>query len=231
MNQLLLNLTAPPQPTLDNFICGANAELLRGLGDALELKHAERFYYLWGLEGSGRTHLLKSLVHAADTKQRQAVYIACAPAEEIETGLAHHDVVAVDDVERLDEPGQIALFNLYNLMREGQGMLLVSGDNPPGQLKLRDDLVTRLGWGLVYQVHALTDEEKSRALQSHAAGRGMKLPDEVVNYLLSHGRRDLPSLLAVIEALDRLSLQTQRPISVPLLKEAIKAPPQSGEGD
>ena len=114
--------------------------------------------------------------------------------------------VAVDDVDRLNPSAQIGLFNLYNRMRdEGHALLLVSGSIAPAQLKLREDLVTRLGWGLVYQMHELTDEEKALAMKSHAASRGFNLPQEVGDYLLRHGQRDLPSLMAALDALDRYS--------------------------
>ena len=98
------------------------------------------------------------------------------------------DCVTVDDVDRLGAEAQIGLFNLYNHIRdEGHAFLLVSGPVAPAQLKLRGDLVTRLGWGLVYQVHELTDEEKIKAMKSHAASRGLDLPQEVCDYLLRHG--------------------------------------------
>ena len=131
-------------------------------------------------------------------------------------------VVAVDDVESLDDAAQIELFDFYNRMRDSGGMLLVSGTESPLHLKLRDDLRTRLGWGLVYQVHSLSDEEKAQALKQHAASRGFELPAEVVQYLLRHGRRDLPSLMSVLDSLDEHSLRLHRAPSVPLLKEVMQ---------
>jgi DnaA family protein len=89
------------------------------------------------------------------------------------------------------------------------------------QLGLRPDLVTRLGWGLVYQVHALTDADKSEALEHYAAARGFSLQPEVRQYLLARVRRDLPTLLAMLDALDRYSLEAKRPITVPLLRELL----------
>jgi len=131
-------------------------------------------------------------------------------------------VVAVDDVEALDDEAQIRLFDLYNLMQESGGMLLVSGKESPLHLKLRDDLRTRLCWGLVYQVHALNDEEKAQALVQHASLLGYALPAEVTQYLLRHGRRDLPSLIAALDELDACSLRLHRPPTVPLLKDVLQ---------
>lgn len=219
MSQLLLDISPDWQPTLDNFVAGRNLELLSALRHALVGSSSERCFYLWGEQGSGRSHLLQACVRAALEAQRSASY---APGNVPQPA----EVVAVDDVERLDEAAQIALFDLYNRMRDSGGMLLVSGTQSPLHLKLRDDLRTRLGWGLVYQVHGLSDEEKAQALMRHARSRGFALPSEVTQYLLRHGRRDLPSLMAALDALDERSLRLHRAPSVPLLKEILQREPE-----
>ena len=86
----------------------------------------------------------------------------------------------------------------------------------------RDDLATRLAWGLVYQLHPLTDDEKAQALKAHAKDRGMNLPDEVVDYCLRYLRRDLPTLMAVLDALDEWSLIEKRPVTMPLLRKLLQ---------
>ncbi len=223
MKQLLLDIAPPSPPTLANFVPGRNRELLQTL-DAM-LAGKERFVYLWGAAGCGRSHLLQAVVVAATRSKLNAVYVRCDSADDMNTAFAAAsaaDCAAVDNVEHLSASAQIDLFNLYNRMRdEGHARLLVSGPVAPVQLGLREDLVTRLGWGLVYQVHELTDEEKVQAMQSHAASRGFDLPREVSDYLLRHGQRDLPSLIATIDALDRYSLANQRQITVPLLRELL----------
>ncbi len=224
MKQLLLDIAPPSPPTLANFVPGRNRELLQTLGDMLAGK--ERFVYLWGAAGCGRSHLLQAVIAAATRNQLNPVYIECGSTGDTNTAFAAAnaaDCVAVDDVERLSASVQIGLFNLYNRMRdEGHARLLVSGPVAPAQLGLREDLVTRLGWGLVYQVHELTDEEKIQAMQSHAASRGFDLPQEVSDYLLRHGQRDMPSLIAMLDALDRYSLANRRQITVPLLRELLR---------
>jgi DnaA family protein len=214
MSQLLLDISPERQPTLANFVAGRNAELLAALCYALGGR-GERSIYLWGEEGSGKSHLLQACVAAAQETQRNAVYARGSVPQ-----LA--DVVALDDVELLDDAAQVELFDLYNRMRDGGGLLLVSGKASPLHLRLRDDLRTRLGWGLVYQVHGLSDEEKAQALMQHAQEKGFALPPEVTQYLLRHGRRDLPSLMAVLDALDEHSLRLHRAPSVPLLKEVMQ---------
>ena len=194
--QLALPITPPPEPTLDNFVPGANAELLARLRQLAAGELAESVLYLWGEPGSGRSHLL-----AASARPGLAV---------------------ADDVERLDEPRQIALFNAINAARESGGTVLAAGHAPPAQLALREDLKSRLAWGLVYQVKPLTDAEKALTLHAEAARRGLKLSDEVVWYLLTHVRRDLRSLTGLLEHIDRASLERQRAVTLPLVRELIR---------
>ncbi|MEN6587709.1 MAG: DnaA regulatory inactivator Hda [Sulfuricella sp.] len=218
MKQLLLDIAADVPPTLDNFLPGRNAELLHALHTVLQGCVGERFVYIWGEPGSGKSHLLRAWIHAAQQRGRPAVYVPGEIPLQWEDG----GLVAVDDVARLDQDGQIALFHLYNRLRETGGALLVSGPVAPGGLDVRPDLLTRLGWGLVYQVHSLNDEEKAVALQAHARARGFSLPQEVLDYLLRHWRRDLPSLMAVLDALDRYTLEQQRPVTLPLLRQLLQ---------
>ena len=194
MRQLALQISPPPQPTLENFVPGANAELLLRLKEFQENKYKEKILYLWGDAGSGKSHLLH----------------ACAGPN------------VVDDVEKLDEPSQIALFNAINEARQSGGKVLAAGNAPPPLLPLREDLKSRLAWGLVYHVKPLTDEERATYLRAEAQRRGMRVPDEVIGYLLTHVRRDLPTLVAILDELDRTSLELKRPITLPLVREALK---------
>ena len=194
MKQLALGISPPPQPTLDNFVPGANAELLARLRELQAGNFAENVLYLWGESGSGKSHLLQ----------------ACAGMR------------AADDVEKLDEPSQIGLFNSINEARQSGGTVLAAGNAPPAQLPLREDLKSRLAWGLVYQVKLLSDVDRSTYLRAEAARRGMQLPDEVVAYLLTRMRRDMRSLNAVLDRIDQVSLELKRPITLPLVREAVK---------
>lgn len=223
MKQLLLDIAPPAQPTLANFVPGRNTELLQTVSNILVGREDERFVYLWGGLGCGRSHLLRGVAGACARNKLNAAFFACDENTHFVDG-SEADCVIVDDVDRLDAEAQIGMFNLYNHIRdEGRAFLLVSGPAAPAQLKLREDLVTRLGWGLVYQVHELTDEEKMEAMKSHAISRGLDLSQEVCEYLLRHERRDLPSLMATLDALDSYSLANQRKVTVPLVRELLQA--------
>ena len=219
MKQLVLDIAPAPAPTLDNFVPGRNAELVAALRALAGGAGGERFIYLWGADGSGRSHLLHAVIDAARRNDRHTASFGAGTAA---FDAADDALSVVDDAHLLGGEAQVALFNLHNRIRNGGGALLASGNAAPAQLKLRADLVTRLASGLVYQVHALDDEAKSAALRRHADARGFRLPRDVADYLLRHASRDLPSLLALLDSLDCYSLETKRAITVPLLRELLK---------
>jgi DnaA-homolog protein len=197
MRQLPLPICAAAQPSLDNYVAGANAEALERVRALAAGGLQEAIVYLWGEPGSGRTHLLRA------------------------AAAANPRLVIADDVDTLDAAAQQALFIAINTARDGGPAVLAAGPVPPAELRLREDLRTRLGWGLVYQLKPLTDPEKALYLRAEAARRGLALSDEVVWYLLNNLPRDLASLHAVLDRLDRRSLERQRPVTLPLVREAL----------
>jgi DnaA family protein len=211
MRQLLLDFTPAPAPTFENFVPGRNAEALAVLRAALAAPR-ERVIYLWGEPGAGKTHLLRAFA----AQRAGARYVRGEDFRGTETG----GVLALDDAERLAEARQVALFNAFN---EGAfELIVVSAGAAPKDVALRRDLATRLATGLTYRLLPLTDDEKREALLAHARSRGFGLSAEVASYLLTHARRDMPSLVQALDALDRYSLETGRPITVPLLKAALQ---------
>src|SRR5690625_689264 len=170
--QLVLDISPAAEPTFDNFVPGANQAALAAVAELAP----GRALYLWGDAGAGRSHLLRAAVGA----HAHALYI---PATE--AGATAYDphsreplppLLAVDDVHRLDTEGQQWLFALYNRWRAAAasreaGCLLLSGNQAPLQLAVREDLRTRLGWDLVYRLQVLSDDDKRAALLAHGASR------------------------------------------------------------
>ena len=220
MRQLLLDITEIGPPSLDNFIPSGNEEVLYTLRNLVAGNQQDRFYYLWGKTGSGKSHLLQAVADAFSEQRCNSCYIDCSQFEpNFSPGT---DCMVIDNVEQLNDAAQIVLFNHYNHLRDsGHGIFLASGTRPPAQLDLRPDLATRLGWGLIYQVHELTDEKKIEVMQDYAIRCGFELPLEVCHYLLKHEQRNLSSLIRVVHELDQLSLIRQRPVTLPLLRELL----------
>jgi DnaA-homolog protein len=221
IRQLVLNIQPESAPRFDNFMPGDNLELLLALDTLARGELRESGVYVWGPPGSGRSHLLQATVAEAGQHSRPARYITDgADLPEEPAGL-----LAVDNIDRLDGDAQIRLFSLINQARDGDGTVLAAGPAAPAQLDLREDLATRLSWGLVFGLRPLNEADRATALHERAATLGLLLSEEVVRYLLSHGRRDLPSLLASVDALDAYSLSLKRPITVPLVREWLQTRP------
>lgn len=197
MQQLVLDIGPAAEPDFDNFVAGPNAEAVASVRGLAAGGSRDAVLYLWGEPGSGRSHLLR-----AASRVNPALVIA-------------------DDVEALDDGAQQRLFIAINAAREGAPPVLAAGRQPPAQLALREDLRTRLAWGLVYQLKPLSDADKAAHLRAEAARRGLRLPEEVLAYLLNRLPRDLASLQRVLDGLDRYSLSTRRAITVPLVREAL----------
>lgn len=220
--QLILDLLPPPQPTLENFIAAGNGAALQ----ALRQLGPGRALYLWGPPGAGRTHLLRALAAAPACLYFNARDDA-GPLRE----LAAEDttppwLVALDDIGHFGPDGQAAVFALYNRWRtvaqtpQAFAMLL-SGDRAPMAMPLREDLRTRLGWDLSFRLELLSDQERAAALAQRAGERGLQLSAEVVNWILTHYARDMGKLTALLDALDRYSMERQRAITLPLLRELL----------
>ena len=218
--QLLLNIRPQEQSSFANYVVGANAELVARLGGFADCGVFDQIY-LWGPPGSGRSHLLRAAAARVEAARRPVLSINAAQLGE-ELAPPPGGLLIVDDVDQLSAEAQITLFRTFNAARLVGLALLLSGPEPPLLLRLREDLRTRIGATLVYEVKPLTDDDKAAALRSNALGRGMPMEDSLIDYLLRHGRRDLPSLLAVVDLLDRVSLEQQRLPSLPLLRELMQ---------
>jgi DnaA family protein len=203
-DQMVLELSTAPEPTFDNFIVGRNARIVAALRAAAH-GFSRDSVYVWGEPGSGRSHLLEATVETARSAGREDA------------------IVTIDDVQLLDAAGQVQAFDAFNAARDRRGAFVAVGDAAPRELPVREDLRTRLGAGLVFELVPLGDDEKRDALREHARARGMALGDDVLAYLLTRLPRNLGRQIAVLDALDRYSLAHKRAITLPLVREGLAA--------
>lgn len=236
MNQLLLDLGPAPQPTLDNFIVGRNAEALASLRRLCAAPVADppaRCLYLWGEAGSGRSHLLHAACELLGGRYLSATSIATssAAADDVRDAMScaasqARCLLAIDDVQASSAEVQEALFHALNAMREEpRAAIIVAGNAAPRDLALapgRDDLRSRLAWGLAFELVALDDAAKDAALARRADERGFALTADVRRHLLTHFARDLGSLMRMVDALDRFALERQRAITLPLIRDYLE---------
>jgi DnaA family protein len=222
MKQIALDIGLAAGPTLDNFCAGPNEAALRHL--RLWVGSPTRSpvpTYLWGASGSGKTHLLKAVAQALREQGAGAGWLD-ASVQEPPPFDERWAVVLMDDVHQYTAVQQHAAFNWFVNAQTLQRGVLAAGAAPPADLKLREDLRTRLGWGHVFHLHALSEPERRAVLRQAADARGVFLGDEVMDYMLTRFSRDLASLMQLLEQLDGYALRTQRAITIPLIKSMLE---------
>ena len=227
--QLPLNLRLKDSSSFENFLPATNREAVARLHAAVAAlargRAPEPVLFLCGAPGTGRTHLLQAACREAQSAGGSALYIpfseiaALAPAmlEDLEQAA----LVCLDDIERIagKTDWEAAVFALCERLRASGGMLLVAGARPPRELGLQlPDLATRLGWGPVYALAPLGDDERLEAVRLRARNRGLEMPEEVARYILARYPRDLDSLFALLDRLDVASLAEQRRLTIPFLR-------------
>ena len=221
--QLPLGLSIRPRVDFSHFVIGRNGEAVSRLRGELD-----PFLYLWGDSGCGKSHLLQAACQLAQTTGGQPAYLPFQSEHGLEPpmldGLEAFSLVCLDDLNVLagKPEWELAVFNLFNLLREKNARLIVASDRPPGQLSLHlADLASRLTWGPCYHLIPLNDEERLELLLSSAEGRGMSMSIDTARFLLQRTPRDIHFLTILIDRLDQASLAAQRKLTIPFVRETL----------
>jgi DnaA-homolog protein len=225
MKQIALDIALGSVPTLGNFLGGPNQDALRHLqlwtGNTLRSPVPT---YLWGESASGKTHLLRAVAESLREHGAAFGWLDATQPEPTDFSDAWSAVI-LDDCHLYTAVQQQAAFNWFvNAMNTADGRprwVLAAGNAPPADLPLRDDLRSRLGWGHVFALQVLDDPERRAVLRQEADARGVFLGDDVMDFILSRFSRDLSSLMQLLDQLDRYALQTQRAITIPLIKSML----------
>lgn len=217
MRQIPLAISPETTPGFDNFLPGGNAAALAHLQ---HLRPGAAPTYLWGPTGSGKTHLLRAWVHSLQDAGQRVGWLRPGLAG---PWLLQDDWAAVvlDDCDCLDDSEQQAAFTLFNASAERRIGFAAGGRLPPVDLPLRDDLRSRLAWGHVFALETLGEAEVRAATRREADRRGVFLSDEVMAFLMRRFTRDLKSMMALLDAIDRYALAEGRPVTVPLVRRML----------
>ncbi len=229
MQQLTLSVGLNDEATIDSFYTpDSNRLTIKTLAGSLR-NETDAMIYLYGADGCGRSHLLQATCHQAEQLGLSVVYLPLAdmqlynPAEIFE-GLESQQVICLDDVHSIagNNLWEREVFNLYNRVLGVGGHIIMAANCAPKALAVElPDLQSRLAQFLVLKIQTLDDGEKQNALQLRASIRGMQLDDDVVRYMLRHGRRDMAYLMQCLDSLDKASLNQQRRITIPFAKQTL----------
>lgn len=228
MIQLPLPIHQLDDESLDNFYSDNNTLLLNSLRQNFDTLK-QPIFYLWGEQSSGKSHLLKAVARHFLETQRSALYVPLTQASHFAPAvledLEQLNVICLDDLQAVigQAEWEIALFDLINRIKETQKtLLLISADQSPSALQPRlPDLASRLNWGEIYRLNPLTEEQKILVLQQNARQRGIELPDDTANFLTKRLNRDMHTLINTLIQLDKASLQAQRKLTIPFVKEIL----------
>ncbi|RUR13965.1 DnaA regulatory inactivator Hda [Legionella sp. km772] len=225
--QLALAIQLNDEATLDNFNWQNNELLKQQLVDILQFK-SEKILYLWGTTGCGKSHILQGCCQAVNSDQ-SAIYLPLSLLKEWGSdsleGLEEQTLICIDDIDAIatDKIWEEALFHLYNKIKDNENsLLIISGNQPPSSSPIQlADLRSRLAWGLVWQLHELSDEEKIQTLKLVAHQRGFDLSLSVLQFLIKRCSRNMHDLHQMLDLLDKASLQAHRKITIPFIKDIL----------
>jgi len=227
--QLALAVQLHDEETFDNYVGKTNEQVVEDLKRFVNSSGSDiNSFYLFGSDSVGKSHLINASATYANELGKTALCLSLKELVQMSTevldGLENLDVICLDDLHVLAdyEDWQQGVFDLFNRVMEQGKKILLTGNNTPTQLNLSlPDLVSRLSWGSLAQVKALSDDEKIQALADRANKRGMVFQPEAMSFLTNRYSRDMSKLIECLNTLDKLSIQSQRKITIPFIKDAI----------
>lgn len=227
--QLALPVTLPDDEVFDSFYHGENQQLVEHLNQVISQKSAKfSFTFLSGTKQSGKSHLLYASCVKA---QELGLSNMLLPMEQLVQmkplmldGVDSFDLICVDNIELIagNEPWEKAFFYLFNLLDAAGKTLIVAAKGVPDSLSIKlPDLISRLNWGVTFQLKDLDDSNKVKALQMRAKLRGLELSSEAGRYMVSRLSREITSLINALDLLDKASIAAQRKLTIPFIKTTL----------
>lgn len=224
--QLTLDLSLPEQFSFQNFVVGDNHEVIYTL---------ERFFesspescYLYGSRGVGKTHLLHALCSKAEQKGLTSMYLPGKDLKnfqpEVLDGIADIDVVCLDDIDVFagQRDWETAIMALFNQLKAAGKRLIIAASERAHFIGIElPDLASRLTWGYVFHVKALSDDDFANALTIHAKEKGIELAKDVALYLSRRCPRQMHKALNIIDILDKTSLSQKKKVTIPFIKQVL----------
>jgi len=219
--------------TFDSFVvCDGNAGALQFSRRIADPDDPENLLYIHGPAGSGKTHLLKAIGRSMSANSNKpAPYLSfreSVTAGDLSSRFIQAEALIVDDLQLMPDDGDLraALWQVFNDFHSSDRKIAMAGLYAPRDLPFLDDhLVSRLLWGLVARVDVSDDHSRRMILKKIAGDRQVRIPDDVVDFILMTTSREAGDLIFAFESVFRLSMALKRRITLPLAREAREMQP------
>ncbi|MDC3146480.1 chromosomal replication initiator protein DnaA [Alphaproteobacteria bacterium] len=238
------DISAPLDPkfTFDNFIVGKPNELAYAAAQRVAQSEVVSFnpLFLYGGVGLGKTHLMHAVAWNIKKRnpKKNVVYLTAEKfmyqfikalrfknIMSFKEQFRSVDVLMIDDVQFIigKDNTQEEFFHTFNTLIDKKRQIIISADKSPADLDgLEDRLKSRLGWGLVADIHPLTYELRLGILQAKAEQKSLQLKQEVMEFLANKITNNVREMEG---ALNRLAVHASiqdSEISVDLVKDVLK---------
>jgi chromosomal replication initiator protein len=234
-----------PRFTFENFVVGKPNEFAYACARRVSEKPASTGFnplFLYGGVGLGKTHLMHAIAWELTIpgQQPRAVSVAYMSAEkfmyrfiaairsqstmEFKEQLRSVDVLMVDDLQFLigKDNTQEEFFHTFNALVDAGKQIVVSADKSPSDLSgLEDRLRTRLGCGMVADLHATTYELRISILESKAASAGVPVPHKVMEFLAHKITSNVRELEGALNRLIAHANLFGRPVTLEATQEVL----------
>lgn len=209
-----------PTFNFESFVpCEGNAAALKFALRIADSSDSESLLYLYGPPGSGKTHLLQSIAGS------RFPYLSLRQPftkEHLISTFSSADGLVVDDLQAMPDNSdlRLSLWQLFNEFHTSGRTIAMAGTLPPRDLTNIDEhLSSRLLWGLVARLDTSDDSSRRMIIKKVADDHQIRIPDEVVEYILATTSREVGALITTFHDLYRFSMAEKRRITLPLARE------------
>ena len=238
------DISAPldPQFTFDNFIVGKPNELAYAAAQRVAQSEVVSFnpLFLYGGVGLGKTHLMHAVAWNIKKRnpKKNVVYLTAEKfmyqfikalrfknIMSFKEQFRSVDVLMIDDVQFIigKDNTQEEFFHTFNTLVDKKRQIIISADKSPADLEgLEDRLKSRLGWGLVADIHPLTYELRLGILQAKAEQKSMKLTSEVLEFLADKITNNVREMEGALNRLAVHASLQESEVTVDLVKDVLK---------